>query len=136
MFFFSSRRRHTRCALVTGVQTCALPIYNRSRADNRSLPDASSGQHHSSGADHHPVADRHLTRDHRARPNGNTGATDEMMANTDATIDESEATEATRRSNGCTRPDIVAFFEKHTAPDYGNRKSTRLNSSHYSSNRM
>src|SRR3546814_3501202 len=27
MFVFSSRRRHTRCALVTGVQTCALPIY-------------------------------------------------------------------------------------------------------------
>src|SRR3546814_2314238 len=27
-FFFSSRRRHTRCALVTGVQTCALPILN------------------------------------------------------------------------------------------------------------
>src|SRR3546814_2114100 len=27
MFFSSSRGRHTRCALVTGVQTCALPIY-------------------------------------------------------------------------------------------------------------
>src|SRR3546814_17444790 len=27
IFFFSSRRRHTRCALGTGVQTCALPIY-------------------------------------------------------------------------------------------------------------
>src|SRR3546814_11186106 len=27
MFLFSSRRRHTRCALVTGVQTCALPIF-------------------------------------------------------------------------------------------------------------
>src|SRR3546814_7171211 len=27
MFCFTSRRRHTRCALVTGVQTCALPIY-------------------------------------------------------------------------------------------------------------
>src|SRR3546814_16802977 len=26
-FFFSSRRRHTICALVTGVQTCALPIF-------------------------------------------------------------------------------------------------------------
>src|SRR3546814_2891087 len=26
VFFCSSRRRHTRCALVTGVQTCALPI--------------------------------------------------------------------------------------------------------------
>src|SRR3546814_18493399 len=29
IFFFSSRRRHTRCALVTGVQTCALPISYR-----------------------------------------------------------------------------------------------------------
>src|SRR3546814_4996677 len=27
MFCFSRRRRHTRCALVTGVQTCALPIF-------------------------------------------------------------------------------------------------------------
>src|SRR3546814_10343173 len=27
VFFFSSRRRHTRCALGPGVQTCALPIY-------------------------------------------------------------------------------------------------------------
>src|SRR3546814_15876985 len=32
MFFFSSRRRHTRCALVTGVQTCALPISTTSTA--------------------------------------------------------------------------------------------------------
>src|SRR3546814_10873934 len=31
-FFFSSRRRHTRCALVTGVQTCALPISSAERA--------------------------------------------------------------------------------------------------------
>src|SRR3546814_7627227 len=31
-FLFSSRRRHTRCALVTGVQTCALPICPNSRA--------------------------------------------------------------------------------------------------------
>src|SRR3546814_11404289 len=34
VFFFSSRRRHTRCALVTGVQTCALPISPR-EADHR-----------------------------------------------------------------------------------------------------
>src|SRR3546814_7873213 len=31
VFFFSSRRRHTRCALVTGVQTCALPILRACR---------------------------------------------------------------------------------------------------------
>src|SRR3546814_9332850 len=34
-FFFSSRGRHTRCALVTGVQTCALPIYGRARYEER-----------------------------------------------------------------------------------------------------
>src|SRR3546814_13465968 len=28
VFVFSSGRRHTRCALVTGVQTCALPIFS------------------------------------------------------------------------------------------------------------
>src|SRR3546814_8369738 len=32
-FFFSSRRRHTRCALVTGFQTCALPISSAFSAD-------------------------------------------------------------------------------------------------------
>src|SRR3546814_12524618 len=36
-FFFSSRRRHTRCALVTGVQTCALPIA-RLAADVAGVP--------------------------------------------------------------------------------------------------
>src|SRR3546814_10238412 len=35
-FFFSSRRRHTRCALVTGVQTCALPIFVDPRRDLKS----------------------------------------------------------------------------------------------------
>src|SRR3546814_4138722 len=35
LFFFSSRRRHTRCALVTGVQTCALP--NLSQAEGNAL---------------------------------------------------------------------------------------------------
>src|SRR3546814_2927532 len=35
-FFFSSRRRHTICALLTGVQTCALPIYGlRARRGSR-----------------------------------------------------------------------------------------------------
>src|SRR3546814_5715107 len=37
LFFVSSRRRHTRCALVTGVQTCALPIY-RCRREQRLSP--------------------------------------------------------------------------------------------------
>src|SRR3546814_8597082 len=40
LFFFSSRRRHTRCALVTGVQTCALPICQGHR-----LVDPEPGEH-------------------------------------------------------------------------------------------
>src|SRR3546814_17600274 len=35
MFCFASRRRHTRCALVTGVQTCALPIWRQLSGDRR-----------------------------------------------------------------------------------------------------
>src|SRR3546814_13038277 len=38
-FFFSSIRRHTRCALVTGVQTCALPI-SRAATEADGRPDA------------------------------------------------------------------------------------------------
>src|SRR3546814_4757652 len=36
-FFFSSRRRHTRCALVTGVQTCALPILGSAGLGNKAV---------------------------------------------------------------------------------------------------
>src|SRR3546814_3944569 len=50
LFFFSSRRRHTRCALVTGVQTCALPIFrvktprrDRARLRGRSRPGGEGG---------------------------------------------------------------------------------------------
>src|SRR3546814_15551668 len=40
LFFLSSRRRHTRCALVTGVQTCALPICEITRTQTqRELTD-------------------------------------------------------------------------------------------------
>src|SRR3546814_3712149 len=37
VFFVSSRRRHTRCALVTGVQTCALPIFSAYVASKAAL---------------------------------------------------------------------------------------------------
>src|SRR3546814_7131287 len=43
VFFFSSRRRHTRCALVTGVQTCALPISAMGVPTTRSLAAVATG---------------------------------------------------------------------------------------------
>src|SRR3546814_14257559 len=39
LFVFSSRRRHTRCALVTGVQTCALPIFMVADLNRIAAPD-------------------------------------------------------------------------------------------------
>src|SRR3546814_8708586 len=43
--FFTGRRRHTRCALVTGVQTCALPIcFPPSAALPGGQPQASQGR--------------------------------------------------------------------------------------------
>src|SRR3546814_3328309 len=45
VFFCSSRRRHTRCALVTGVQTCALPICKAAQT-----PDLKPGQAHAGSA--------------------------------------------------------------------------------------
>src|SRR3546814_10625954 len=49
-FFFSSRIRHTRCALVTGVQTCALPIWSQTPA----APRMSTPPRHSAGQRLHP----------------------------------------------------------------------------------
>src|SRR3546814_1001587 len=61
MFFFSSRRRHTRCALVTGVQTCALPI---SRGQLRVVDrDRVAGAHRDIGGDGRTVRGGHVVGD-------------------------------------------------------------------------
>src|SRR3546814_8986384 len=56
-FFFSSRRRHTRCALVTGVQTCALPISNQAPSAILALADGTIFKGVSIGADGYCVAE-------------------------------------------------------------------------------
>src|SRR3546814_16244380 len=45
LFFFSSRRRHTRCALGTGVQTCALPIFDYQARDDYGLAEVKAVVH-------------------------------------------------------------------------------------------
>src|SRR3546814_2847003 len=37
--FFSSRRRHTRCALVTGVQTCSSDLGQEATSDEHVAPN-------------------------------------------------------------------------------------------------
>src|SRR3546814_4293496 len=59
LFFFSSRRRHTRCALVTGVQTCALPIWIEQQGQRSILVEAY--------VDRSDIADLELVGDGRDR---------------------------------------------------------------------
>src|SRR3546814_3619634 len=70
-FFLSSRRRHTRCALVTGVQTCSLPIYERRTVPH---PPASRASTALSGRDRVAVAgDDQPVADVRARQKDRRG---------------------------------------------------------------
>src|SRR3546814_18818411 len=72
--FFSSRRRHTRCALVTGVQTCALPIYLRNlpATDGGRRHDQSPAPRWTHGLRSH--AGQYLCRTAAGRPAGTGGA--------------------------------------------------------------
>src|SRR3546814_11534533 len=54
-FFFSSRRRHTRCTLGTGVQTCALPISTSARVACRRQNEPITRQHRSRGVALHKI---------------------------------------------------------------------------------
>src|SRR3546814_10480094 len=59
VFFFSSRRRHTRCALVTGVQTCALPIWQQ-LGERRAPPLLVGGQDHLAHGDDALALEEHM----------------------------------------------------------------------------
>src|SRR3546814_4838527 len=54
VFFFSSRRRHTICALVTGVQTCALPILGDGHALERGYAVQQADRTRRQGAEGRP----------------------------------------------------------------------------------
>src|SRR3546814_2070798 len=65
MFYFASIRRHTRCALVTGVQTCALPILayaadglDKRRVDIKFFADAPDMNVDIAIDNHHIIAER------------------------------------------------------------------------------
>src|SRR3546814_9058056 len=58
-FFFSSGRQHTRCALVTGVQTCALPFCEQEWRRNPYLREVSSALYY------YPVCGIAVNRPHR-----------------------------------------------------------------------
>src|SRR3546814_1395058 len=102
-FFFSSRRRHTRCALVTGVQTCALPISLPAIAPPPLAP-AAVLRWQQAVAEAAGEAERIVARPHLGRRVA--GALDHVTAR-------------------------ILQLRRHPAVEFaGDRKSTRLNSSH------
>src|SRR3546814_3918619 len=119
LFFFSSRRRHTRCALVTGVQTCALPIFRETRVMSlktrfgnlANILDKESRQQGVMVLDS-PV----LTNKEWALLKKHFGA---AAAEIDCTYSLADGPDALRQS--------IARVRQEAEQD---RKSTRLNSSH------
>src|SRR3546814_4930235 len=123
VFFFSSRRRHTICALVTGVQTCALPISNEIASDgdpSQSQDNEAADGPEADGSD--PFAD--VLDENAAFDDFIDDLRDAIAANplpeempdaTDGEVDPEEIVETIDQANS-------------VAPE--DRKSTRLNSSH------
>src|SRR3546814_20026928 len=66
MFFFSSRRRHTSCALVNGVQTCALPIFDPARLACGNFLTFDLGSEAAAGALHGRLRAADIVTDFRA----------------------------------------------------------------------
>src|SRR3546814_10458699 len=123
-FFLSSRRRHTRCALVTGVQTCALPIY--------ATPEQIAEWRKEQGIPEKPE-DYDLKFD-----NGLViGEADKPLVA--AFLKASHATNVTPAQAKAQIASYYAIQEQQQAARAEkdeDRNSTRLNSSHYCATRM
>src|SRR3546814_8624372 len=115
IFFLSSRRRHTRCALVTGVQTCALPILlaglqyrlwvgNGSLAQVADLTQQIAEQH----AENEALLERNRVMD----------------------AEVSELKKGMETVEERARHELGMVKEGETLYQLADRKSTRLNSSH------
>src|SRR3546814_2985140 len=130
-FFFSSIRRHTRCALCTGVQTCALPIWEQPDL-LEDVADAAPQLHRVEGQ-HVLVVEVDVPRGRLDEavhhPHGGglaaPGGTDQ---DADLAVGHLKAEAVDRH-----RPTVVSLGHVLEAED---RKSTRLNSSHSCASRM
>src|SRR3546814_4004940 len=124
MFFFSSSSRHTRCALVTGVQTCALPIYEAQRGPEHrilinGIGQSDGGEERNEGGEGTDVADAIDDRRHAQRSDGQPGE-----------IGSGDYADAQGAASARFQPDARKSRKTATARHQKDRKSTRLNSSH------
>src|SRR3546814_9256827 len=132
LFFFSSRRRHTRCALVTGVQTCALPI---SPGKFRTRPLHADGEENRGSVGRsNRVSPRPLSLLPAARPQRRRKGRRASCAFVDRRKFLHERHYPPQPCQNRPAPDRENPLPSatHWRPDnrYRDRKSTRLNSSH------
>src|SRR3546814_3121653 len=120
-FCFSGRRRHTGCALVTGVQTWALPIYAVFEPANRYNESRVSARAVSGRIEHSHVLARAANLD---MASGWSATVDNYLGRVTkprilAAVEEAKGAAAASRLSGLKKPEMAQ-----------DRKSTRLNSSH------
>src|SRR3546814_7335312 len=147
-FFFSSSRRHTRCELVTGVQTCALPICARfywKVTHGKGLRAFILTHRDQATANLFAMAKRFHDRVPRlVRPLTKASNAKEL---TFGRLDSGYQV-GTAKAAGVGRSDTIQFFHGSEVAHWANadehaagalqadRKSTRLNSSHSCASRM
>src|SRR3546814_10709762 len=124
LFFFSSRRRHTRCALVTGVQTCALPIWpgNEQQSQNGRPEPCKPGDTDCYGKSDDPEDPKRPSDG----PEGDSGepSQDESRENSPG---EADSMKPRGNEPPPSQPDSPP---QPADADDQDRKSTRLNSRH------
>src|SRR3546814_4566158 len=119
IFFFSSRRRHTRCALVTGVQTCALPILSEPTVERVSKVTPATDQ---------IEGDQHGTEAKEGQQSGlvSKGSKRNKSALADLTYPPLNVLKPVCREIWIVDGPLIGFG----ALGIRDRKSTRLNSAH------
>src|SRR3546814_17660036 len=100
LFFFSSRRRHTRCALVTGVQTCALPILRAATEAHLIAPESAAEEHAAELAQGPEAA---MGDDPLGKVQGEDFTTDDVLVEERPEGGEAERSEERRVGQECVR---------------------------------
>src|SRR3546814_7283419 len=137
-FVFSSRRRHTRCALVTGVQTCALPISGSPKLHCRALAHrkstsalcARATRTRLPGGETVTLSEPRIPNQRAIIDRRSLAETIDALARTEGDKARAAIVTALREALEGGREEMARRLEEMPSAGHADRKSTRLNSSH------
>src|SRR3546814_20118706 len=121
-FVCSSRRRHTRCALVTGVQTCALPI-SRKLTANLTATALAIGRAELQGENSHANRSRSSTAEQAARARAREGDHLRRIRGCDRAGDDELEEEGTDRQADPLRQICPRWLGRTAASSHGSTRS-------------